>query len=35
LQALRAIKEWRFEPAKKAGKPVSVCVVTEVNFRIF
>ena len=34
-QAIRAIQEWRFQPAMKDGKPVSVCTIAEVNFRLF
>jgi TonB family protein len=31
-QAIRAIKEWRFEPAMKDGKPVPVCTIADVMF---
>jgi TonB family protein len=31
--ALKTVKEWRFQPAKKDGQPVAVKVNVEVNFR--
>jgi TonB family protein len=34
-RAIEAIKGWKFSPAVKAGKPVTVCVVIEVTFRMF
>ena len=34
-KALEAVKQWRFEPARKNGKPVPVAVDVEVNFRLF
>ena len=34
-KAIEAVQQWRFEPARKDGKPVSVAVDVEVNFRLF
>lgn len=34
-KALEAIRQWRFEPARKDGVPVAVQVNVEVNFRLF
>jgi len=34
-RALQAIKKWQFKPAMKEGKPVTVCVLIEVTFKIF
>ncbi|HWY69965.1 MAG TPA: energy transducer TonB [Terriglobales bacterium] len=34
-KAIEAVKQWRFEPARKDGKPVAVAVDVEVNFRLF
>lgn len=34
-QALAALSKWRFEPATKDGKPVSVRINTEVSFKIY
>jgi hypothetical protein len=31
---LTTIRTWRFDPAKKAGKPVIVYATIEVNFRL-
>jgi TonB family protein len=33
-QALATLSKWKFEPATKDGKPVSVRINTEVSFRI-
>ena len=33
-QALAALSKWKFEPATKDGKPVTVRISTEVSFRI-
>ena len=34
-KAIEAVRQWRFEPARKDGKPVAVAVDVEVNFRLF
>lgn len=34
-QAVRAVRSWRFTPATKNGKPVSVMMNVEVNFRLY
>jgi len=34
-QAIKVIRNWRFKPAIKDGKPVSVCVTVEVTFRFY
>lgn len=31
--ALAAVKEWKFDPAKRDGMPVAVRIVVEINFR--
>jgi protein TonB len=31
--AIDAVKEWRFEPARKDGKPVAVKVTVEIRFQ--
>jgi TonB family protein len=33
-QAVRAVSSWRFKPAMRAGRPVSVQAQVEVNFRL-
>jgi TonB family protein len=33
-QAIEAVKQWRFEPGKRAGTPVPVMAQIEVNFRM-
>jgi TonB family protein len=33
-RALAAIKNWKFKPAMKDGKPVTVCVIVEVMFKL-
>ena len=33
--ALRCVREWKFKPATRAGKPVPVVAVAPVAFRIF
>jgi len=33
-KALEAVKQWRFSPATKGGKPVAVLATIEVNFRL-
>jgi TonB family protein len=35
VQAMKVIRKWRFRPAIKDGKPVSVCVNVEVTFRFY
>ena len=32
--AVNAVKQWRFQPAKKDGKPVQVMINVEVNFKL-
>ncbi|MBZ5664372.1 MAG: energy transducer TonB [Acidobacteriia bacterium] len=34
-KAIEAVKQWRFEPAKKDGKPVNVQISVEVAFRLY
>lgn len=34
-KAIEAVKTWRFEPARKDGKPVAVSVNIEVNFHLY
>jgi TonB family protein len=34
-RAIEAVRQWRFDPAKKDGKPVPVAVDVEVSFRLF
>jgi TonB family protein len=33
-KAIQAVREWRFRPGTKAGKPVTVAATVEVNFRL-
>jgi len=33
-KAVEAVQRWRFEPAKKDGKPVAVVINIEVTFRL-
>ena len=33
-EAVKAVQKWRFEPAKRKGKPVPVQINVEVNFRL-
>jgi TonB family protein len=33
-QAVKAIEQWRFDPALKEGEPVKVRAMIEVNFRL-
>ncbi len=34
-KAVEAVRQWRFEPAKKDGQPVPVMINVEVNFRLY
>jgi len=34
-QAVNVVRQWRFEPAKRDGKPVAVTVDIEVEFRLY
>jgi len=34
-KALEAVRNWKFEPAQKDGKPVAVAISVEVAFRLF
>ena len=34
-KAIEAVERWRFEPAKKDGKPVNVQISVEVSFRLY
>lgn len=34
-KAIEAVRQWRFEPAKKDGQPVPVQINVEVNFRLY
>jgi protein TonB len=34
-KAVETVRDWRFAPATKDGKPVAVQVNIEVNFRLF
>jgi protein TonB len=34
-KAIEAVRQWRFEPAKKDGKPVNVQISVEVAFRLY
>ncbi|HWZ83910.1 MAG TPA: energy transducer TonB [Terriglobales bacterium] len=34
-KAIEAVRKWRFEPAIKDGKPVSVLISVQVNFRLY
>ena len=34
-KAIEAVKKWRFEPAKKDGKPVAVAVNIQVDFHLY
>jgi protein TonB len=34
-KAMEAVKNWKFEPAMKDGKPVSVAINVEVQFRLY
>jgi outer membrane biosynthesis protein TonB len=32
---MEAVKQWRFDPALKEGKPVNVQISVEVDFRLY
>jgi len=32
-EALEAVKQWKFDPALKDGRPVSVAIAIEVKFQ--
>lgn len=34
-KALEAVRRWKFQPAMKDGKPVSVGIMIETNFRLY
>ncbi|HXE91363.1 MAG TPA: energy transducer TonB [Terriglobales bacterium] len=34
-KAVEAVRQWKFEPARKNGEPVTVLVQIEVNFRLY
>jgi TonB family protein len=34
-KAIEAVRKWRFEPARKDGKPVNVLISVQVNFRLY
>ena len=34
-KAIEAVKNWKFEPAMKDGKPVAVQINVEVNFHLY
>ena len=34
-KAMEAVKQWKFEPARKDGQPVAVQINIEVNFRLY
>jgi len=34
-KAVEAVRQWKFEPAKKDGSPVAVQINVEVNFRLY
>jgi TonB family protein len=34
-KAIEAVKQWKFEPAKKDGTPVAVQINVEVSFRLY
>jgi TonB family protein len=34
-KAIEAVRQWKFEPATKDGKPVAVQLNVEVNFRLY
>ena len=34
-KAMEAVRQWKFEPARKDGQPVAVQINVEVNFRLY
>jgi protein TonB len=34
-KAIEAVRNWKFEPAMKDGRPVAVQINVEVNFRLY
>jgi len=34
IEAIKAVRQWPFQPAMKDGKPVPVMINVEVNFRL-
>ena len=34
-KAIEAVRQWKFEPAMKDGKPVAVAINVEVDFRLY
>jgi TonB family protein len=34
-KAIEAVKQWKFEPAKKDGTPVAVLIQVQVDFRLY
>ena len=34
-KAIEAVRQWKFDPAKKDGNPVAVQINVEVNFRLY
>jgi protein TonB len=34
-RAIEAVKQWRFQPALKDGRPVNVQISVEVGFRLY
>lgn len=34
-EAIKAVKKWTFEPARKDGQPVAVQINVEVNFKLY
>ena len=34
-KAIEAVRQWKFDPAKKDGQPVAVQINVEVNFRLY
>jgi len=34
-KAIEAVKKWKFDPARKAGKPVATKITVQVNFRLY